>query len=363
MMKLLIQVIRFALHPEGGLPEGMPWTEGQWRGVMRMAERQAVQGMVISGIDKMPGDMMPPRQVLMPWIALQMRIRRQNMLLYKRSAEVQQLFEDNGMPCCILKGQGNALVYGDPFIRMPGDVDAWVADGKQKVVGFIKRRCEGKDVEVGYHHTDFPIFRDVEVEVHHKPAYMTCPWHNFRMQRYYKGVAADMAANMVEAPEGTGRFAVPTAEFNAVFQLAHVFRHYLVQGIGLRQVIDYYYVIKSLPADAVSRGRLCKLLKSVGLYGFARAMMYVLDRWLGMDSALLIAPVDEKRGRHLIRVIVDGGNFGQHDRGSWLFGKGFKDRQERKFRRNWMFLMLYPSEALWEPVFRTRFYLLRRFIY
>ena len=40
-----------------------------------------------------------------------------------------------------------------------------------------------------------------------------------------------------------GEIAIPTVEFNLIFQLTHIFSHLMNEGIGLRQLVDYYYVL------------------------------------------------------------------------------------------------------------------------
>ena len=40
-----------------------------------------------------------------------------------------------------------------------------------------------------------------------------------------------------------GEIAIPTVEFNLIFQLTHIFSHLMNEGIGLRQLVDYYFVI------------------------------------------------------------------------------------------------------------------------
>ena len=40
-----------------------------------------------------------------------------------------------------------------------------------------------------------------------------------------------------------GEIAIPTMEFNLIFQLTHIYAHLMNEGIGLRQLLDYYYVL------------------------------------------------------------------------------------------------------------------------
>ena len=36
---------------------------------------------------------------------------------------------------------------------------------------------------------------------------------------------------------------IPTVEFNIIFQLTPIYSHLMNEGIGLRQLVDYYYVL------------------------------------------------------------------------------------------------------------------------
>ena len=37
--------------------------------------------------------------------------------------------------------------------------------------------------------------------------------------------------------------AFPSIRFNTVYSLLHIFRHVFHEGIGLRQLLDYYYIL------------------------------------------------------------------------------------------------------------------------
>ena len=103
-------------------------------------------------------------------------------------------------------------------------------------------------------------------------------------------------------------FRVPSTRFALLMQLAHIQRHALSSGVGLRQVIDYYYLLKS---DAGHERETIKgKLKEMGLDHIAGALMWVMKEVLLMDEGWMIANPDEKRGRILLDIIMGGGNFG-----------------------------------------------------
>ena len=64
---------------------------------------------------------------------------------------------ENGFPNCILKGQGNALMYPDPYARVPGDIDIWLDGGREKILDFTTKYYNRPYTSI---HVDFPMFAD-----------------------------------------------------------------------------------------------------------------------------------------------------------------------------------------------------------
>ena len=77
----------------------------------------------------------------------------------------------------------------------------------------------------------------------------------------------------------TPGYAVPTWEFNVVFQLSHIFKHLLQEGIGLRQLIDYYYLLCNRPDDS-SVENIKKTIQHLGLSPIAGAVMWIMKNVL-----------------------------------------------------------------------------------
>ena len=156
---------------------------------------------------------------------------------------------------------------------------------------------------------------------------------------------------MIALPKGEGEIPVPTWEFNIVYQLAHLMHHFFDEGIGLRQFIDYYYLLRRAENQfGISHEELEKTLYHLNLYKFAGAVMYVEREVVGLEEKHLIVPMDERRGKTLLDEILKGGNFGHS---SGLSQNSTAKKYYLKSWRNMHFIREYPAEALCEPVFRT----------
>lgn len=105
---------------------------------------------------------------------------------------------------------------------------------------YINKVCPNQVMR--YHHVDFPMMKTA-IEVHFTPSYMFFPIHNSRMQKWFKEVMDLQCSNVVTLPDGYGEITVPMTSFNVIYILSHLYRHVFSEGIGLRQLIDYYFVL------------------------------------------------------------------------------------------------------------------------
>lgn len=222
--------------------------------------------------------------------------------------------------------------------------------GDKKVISFIRTILpNGKAC---YHHIDFPPYNGVEVEVHYRPSFLICFWHNRRLQRFYERVKEEQFLHRVEL-KGYGELAVPTAEFNIIFQLTHIFAHLMNEGIGLRQLLDYYFVlVKSDEGRVKNLAALQRELKFLGLWKFAGAVMYIMKEVFGMHESKLIVPSNEKYGIFVLNEVLEAGNFGKYDKRN-RFGHSKLGHNIQRIFRDIRLMSYFPAEALSEPIFRV----------
>ena len=353
--KIFFDFLRFCIGSAKEIPDSLK--EADWKELYAIAKKQALLGVLFHGIQRLPKELAPEQKLLMQWMVMAEMIRKQNIRLFQDSVKVCQNFENEGFANCILKGQGNALLYPDPYMRTPGDIDIYLAGGRKRVMQYINKVCPNQVMR--YHHVDFPVMKTA-IEVHFTPSYMFFPIHNSRMQKWFKEVMGEQCNHRVSLPDGYGEIHVPQVSFNVIYILSHLYRHIFTEGIGLRQLLDYYYVLISDDLLLI-RDRVQKDLKHLGLWKFAQAVMFVIKEVFGLSEDRMIAPMDEKEGRFLLDEIMRGGNFGQYD--DRMGSKVGESKIHRYFRmnlRNLRFVKHYPTEALSEPLFRTWFALWKK---
>lgn len=329
-----------------------------WQMLYSFAFKQALLGLCFEGIERL-GKEYPEelklnpigRELLMTWMGKAQQIRRQNMKVNAEAGKLFSMLREDGFRCCILKGQGNALMYPNPYSRTPGDIDVWVNASREYLTEYAKCHFKLED-DIRFHHLETTL-DGVPVELHFFPGIMNNPIYNARLQKWFKRNADLQCSNVVSLPDGIGEIAIPTTAFNVVYQLTHLYHHFFDEGIGMRQIVDYYYVVNN-DESLVIRDTLQRELKHLGLWKFAGAVMYVLHEALGLSEEKLIAPIDEKRGKLLLAEILNGGNFGKHfTKYGHFTQQGMAKKYFLKIWRNMHFVRYYPAESLSEPIFRT----------
>jgi len=349
-MTLFFELLQVALGTREELSR-VP-SAAEWGRLFEEAERQAVAGVVFPVIEELSRcGQKPSLEILYEWIGLAEQLRQQNKVVNQTAVKLSASLKNDGFECCILKGQGNALLYPNPLGRQSGDIDVWV--NPKCHVDSVIRYAKGKEPDgiAMYHHVDYGTINGVEVEMHYRPSFMSNPLHNRRLQRWFVTHAGEQFLHEVELPEGAGRVCVPTPEFNVVFQLSHVYNHLLHEGIGLRQIVDYFFLLRREGEKDERREGLEKTLRYLGLEKIAGAVMWVLNEVLGLEEKYLIAPKDERRGRLLLTEIMKGGNFGLYDAENQRAKSAVKKNIQR-IKRDLRLVWYFPSECLWEPVFR-----------
>lgn len=407
---VFFQVLRFVLGTGGTLPK---LSLDEWEEVFRASSDQTIDGLVgllftplwetkdqaakaemaAAFLDvRQPGDVALFLDLLADFQDGVIDIVKTNLLVNDRVGRAFRFFRGAGIECCLLKGQGNALMYPHPDHRTSGDIDLWVRWGKEvpevvrkavarirgrkkadepvrELIRFVQRAYPRK--RAYYHHVEAPNMRGTAVEMHYRPQFLHCFFYNRRLQKFFLERADAQFAHVVPFGKGAG-IAVPTHDFNVVLQLSHIYKHLLFEGIGLRQIVDFFYLMRALDEDEPREGRKERWtprLEYLGMRKLCGALMWILEDVLGMDGAWAITAKDERRGRLVLNEIIQGGNFGQKDRR--LFGREWRKpgegreggsgslsgrfrirRNLQRFYRDFRMLRAFPSESLSEPAFR-----------
>lgn len=319
----------------------------EWQLMFAMADMQTVAGIAFVALESLASQgQKPPTDILLEWIGISEQIKHENQLVNHRCKDIEGILSSNGFKCCLLKGQGTALYYQNSQYRQSGDIDVWVKGDREEILNFARKN--------GYHighidikHTDIDFFEDVPVEVHFFPSWMFRPFKNKRLQRFF----TEQADNQFRNKDVEVGFTHSTIEFDLVYSLVHIYRHVFEEGVGLRQLLDYYHIL--LHSDRQQRKSAFVQLESLDMRKFAGGIMYMLHECFNLDGEYFICEPNDRHGRFLLSEILAAGNFGHYDSRYQL------KASEKRFanglitlKRDIRYLCYYPSEVLWMPFWK-----------
>ena len=238
--------LRYCLGYKGDMSSvvtGMDWLE-----LYSFASKQALQRLCFEGIERL-GEEYPEklkqnpigRELLMTWMGKAQQIRRQNRKVNTVASKLFSMLREDGLRCCVLKGQGNALMYPNPYSRTPGDIDVWIDASRERILEYAQKKFElGDDIRLQHLETSLD---GVPVELHFFPCSMNNPIYHARLLKWFRRNTDLQCSHIVGLPDGAGDIAIPTTAFNVIYQLTHLYHHFFDEGIGMRQIIDYFLVV------------------------------------------------------------------------------------------------------------------------
>lgn len=350
----------------------------EWEEMFGLAKKQALLGLAFEGVKKLPKDQWPQGDIVLKWTMATEQVKRQNLQTTNVCLRLNDIFAKEGFEACILKGQANHVYYDGLIdgvslgkLRVCGDVDAWIWP-KEKILHPVKSiidYCQRKNILISlcHLHAEVKPMGGVPVEIHFRPSFLNAPWRNSNFQRVFKAAVFENAKI-----DDVGVVKKLRVDYDLIFQMNHIYRHLLDEGVGLRQVFDFYVLLKDynkeriVSTELMGKEEIMKIISSCGMKRFATALMYVLKDIFHVGNDELICGISEKDGLFLLDEIMMAGNFGHYDtrmnaievrKGKLSFQL---QRASRRFMRNLRFLSSYPEEVICEPFARIAHFLWRK---
>lgn len=340
-----LSLLRVALGNQQSLPTTP--TPQEWEQLLLMSAKQSLVGVAFTGVERLPKEQMPPIEVILDWSAVVNHLENENLKLNDMCCKVSSIFKQENINACILKGQGVGALYDTPLRRSTGDIDVWMEGGRDVVVDYISRNFPRTEApEHGGHHIKTVLKGGIDMEVHFLPAELYNPNNDKRVRRWFDAVEKSQWGNTIDVKVSDGTMlpiSVPTPSFNQVFILMHLFYHWAFEGCGMKQIVDYYYVLKSSSPDKDS----IRMLKHIGLFPFAQAIMYIMQQ-LGLPASHMLTEPSAKLGALLLDDILTVGTVSAEELATGKYSKeGKLHKMMRRTRRMFKMMPLAPSELIW----------------
>lgn len=338
---MFFELLQLSLGHRGGLSRVL--NEQEWHETYKWATKQALLGICFAGIKQLSKEQAPPKELLYKWFGAAQSIIKRNVQLTDKCRTLQQELKEKGIRSAILKGQGIALYYDEQLqtLRQAGDIDVYVDCGRKRAIE-IAKQFGVENPRWDYKHLHLAVWPDTEVEMHYRVEVLLNLWKNRKLQRWFDAHKEDIFDDTEK-----GGITTPNTSFNLFYILLHIYRHFLYEGVGMRQLMDYYFVL--CHADMTDKTEIIKTLKEFGMMRFARGIMWVMQDVFGLEKERLYCEPLESEGRYILQEVMAGGNFGHHD-SRLKKGGGKLGTIKAVCKHNWHLVSHYPNDVIWAPV-------------
>lgn len=329
----------------------------EWGELYAMAKKQSLIGICFAAVQRLPEDVRPSEMLYLTWMGMAAKIQQKNEMIKAKGDRLLSELRKDGMDACILKGQSVASLYkvldgfnggqvsSDlSFLRQSGDIDVWVKNRSvMELDAYVKEL--GLKPHTTAAHVSYEDKDGVEIELHADPAFFRSFRNDRKLKKWFK------------------EFNGTTTEFNQVYMMVHLYHHVLFEGLGLRQLMDYYFVLLDYKTKTIKKtdGSVLSVLDSFGMNRFTTGIMWIMKEVFALEDGYLICEANEKYGRLILDDVLQGGNFGHHnEKNNGLHGGTAVGRSLNGLKRNMKFFALCPWEILSSPVWSIWHYWWRK---
>ncbi len=295
------------------------WTEDvkfpdnftDWDKVIQFAKTQSVMGIIAKSVladkkylDRIPNDFRLKLKSIL--VSNVMAFNTMTDVLKK----VTKTLDDAGIPNVLLKGHSMAVNYPYPELRQCGDIDLYV--GKENSVAAhraLSEISEWIDPEFsatwGKHYS--AKVDGIHVEMHRH----TCSHSVKKFVKIYneaekRGLTQDLGHVTYDGVD----IPVPEVNFNAVYIFDHLFKHFLISGIGLRHLSDWMLFLHA-NKDVLNVEYIKKLLTDLDLLKPWQTFGCVLVKYLGLPHEEFPLYAESDHVDWAFEIVLADGNFGK----------------------------------------------------
>lgn len=315
----------------------------EWDAIYQMARQQTVTGLVYRGICHLPDELLPSDSQLMHWTAVADALELRNRRMNKALVSICNYFAKQGLTIVVLKGQGVAETYEYPLLRECGDIDLYFPCADEADLAIRLLRQTGCEVTLHADGSASYMWEGIVVE-HHTQSVdlngeMAYSWVK-RMEKAYGFSVQSLGT------DSKAVINIPTPVENAVLLNAHILKHALGWGVGLRQLCDLarLYHTKRVNIQSDEMREVCRM---AGITRWTELLHSFLVEYLGMPNASLPFATRTVSSEPLLKRVMAGGNFGLH-RGDMARKRSWRGKllTACAFGGNVVFALRYaPAEA------------------
>ena len=286
--------------------------EADWKAILQITKQQTVAGLLYRAVTNLPDDFKLPDGYVLDLMAIAGGLTREN---HTKAAVTKKIFgecAEAGLHPVVMKGQSVAAYYAHPELRSSGDIDLYFPPEEYPRALTL---LGGEKAPDGTRH----IRRDgIDIDIHDRYFDLHCPARKLP--------------------------AVGTPEATILLLSSHILKHAIGPGVGLRQCCDLAAAWHNL-APAIDPKQMREIFRQTGTLHWNQLLFSFLAEYLDLPETLF---ADERVSSvPLLRIILEGGNFGHHADARTRALQG----NDRKRKRNTLsrFLHRLPFSLRYAP--------------
>ena len=335
-------------------------TEEQWYELYALAKQQGVTALVFEKIKMLPKEVAPPKALAVRWMSHSMNIAKNTKEKMAKSASWASLMAQHGVQTLVLKGGAFSAYYPNPYHREFGDLDCCLFKIEEGILSWDGCYDEGNKIAVNsgfranvdfYKHSHID-FNGLEIENHQ----FALPIKDGSEMRALELELRRLIRSSEKLRRmGSTHLYRPSADFNALFLVAHSVGHFLYESIRLRSVLDWAFFLKKEHAS-VEWGNFWAWCDRMNYSKFVMCMNYICEHQLSMKLPASVKRNDEMGAYLPMRILDD------MFKDDALYTKGYGGLMfrihlvGRYFKNLWKFHEVYERNAFYLLLRRMKNY-------
>lgn len=363
MNELFYELIRVSIGTQDNLSH-IPKPK-EWNALYDIAKKQSLVGVCFAALQRLGANVDEgsarigmSEMLYLKWMGMAAKIQQMNQTVDEQCVALQKRLSSDGLHSCILKGQGVGQLYSEHLrgLRQSGDIDVYVDCGMAKALAYAREKFG--DVEYDYMNAHVPMYENTEVELHYRMQAMTNLFLNMKLQKWVMAHTDEILGGKCRI--GNDFVTTPSLQVNRFYILLHAYNHLTGEGLGFRQLMDYFFVLRKEVATDEERKDLNLLLVTFGMQKFSGAIMWIMQDVFGLEDKYIVCAPNESEGRFVLNEVLIGGNFGHHDERKKKIGKGKWVSVMNGLQHSVRLFSHYPSNTIWLPIWIGYHFLWKR---
>lgn len=287
------------------------YREVDYDDILRLAQEQAVVGLVAAGFEHVI-DMKVPQQWALQFAGQTIQLEQRNKAMNQFIADLVSEMRNADIYTLLVKGQGIAECYERPQWRTSGDIDFFLSDSNyEKAKSFLKPLAnDGKperlySKEIGFYVNSWLI--ELHGTLH--------TGLSTRVDKSIDAVQRDVfyAGNVRSWYNGNTQVFLPAADEDVFLVFTHFVKHFYKEGgVTLRQMCDWCRLLWTYK-NSLNYRVLETRIRKAGLPSEWKAFSALVVEYLGMPVEAMPFYSEDKKWRKkaekIVAFILKGGKW------------------------------------------------------